>query len=112
MLSTIRRILNREGKPVRGYCWRIGHAIALTVPCCECGSKEAHEPLEDQSKCGSFAPCLASGMSDYSGDRHGGHPCTLPYNHDSDHYSDQSAACLEEHRAEKESIRRLSAPNE
>ena len=59
----------------RGYCWRIGHAIKISIPCPECGQKEGHAPFPDQMACQDFSRCTTSGCSD-------GHPCEGTYGHE------------------------------
>ena len=97
---------------MRGYCWRIGHAIEITIPCGECGDKRGHELLENQAECGAFAPCSASLAKDYSGREHG-HGCDLAVGHEGTHECKEAfLACMTEYLAIKDSVRRLGPPDE
>jgi hypothetical protein len=96
-------------KSPRAYCWAVGSAVHITKPCDECGNPKGHEPLEDQTKCGSFARCIVTDAPDFTGKKEHGHSCTLDYKHDGGHQCQEAfVECMQEHLGFVDSVARLS----
>jgi len=100
-------------KSPRAYCWAVGSAVHISLPCGECGSPKGHEPIEDQNKCGDFARCLVGDVENFTGQKEHGHSCSLDYNHEGNHKCDEAfVECMQEHLAFVDSTERLAKADE